>query len=380
MRFVQKSPAGAKKDGAEGLDPDGSGASGAVLRLLVDVATLRREQDRRPAVIRRILRANTSVRTAVLVCALAPLLGVQELKAQAELTVPEGLPAWAFNIPDKVQPSAVRVEGVVKAPGSAREYEATKIAGTANPPDWFPDEHPPAPRAVTGGAGIRFACGACHLMSGQGHPEAADIAGMPAAYLVQQMAYYKSGTRKDDARMGPIAKATSDEDVRQAAEYFAALKPAAWVKVIETATPPRTFIATAGRHRQLHPDGGTEPIGHRILEIPADPFLTEIRDPHSGFIAYVPPGSIAAGEALVKAGASGKTMPCASCHGAALQGMGEVPRLAGLQPLYVARQLFDLQHGSRAGDAAVLMKPVVANLSEDDIIAISSYLGSLPPQ
>jgi cytochrome c553 len=26
------------------------------------------------------------------------------------------------------------------------------------------------------------------------------------------------------------------------------------------------------------------------------------------------------------------------------------------------------------------MKPVVANLSEDDIIAISSYLGSLPPR
>jgi cytochrome c553 len=217
-------------------------------------------------------------------------------------------------------------------------------------------------------------------MSGQGHPEAADIAGMPAAYLVQQMAYYKSGARKDDARMGPIAKATSEEDVHQAAEYFAALKPAAWVKVIETATPPRTFIATAGRHRQLHPDGGTEPIGHRILEIPADPFRTEIRDPHSGFIAYVPPGSIAAGEALVKVGASGKTMPCGSCHGAALQGMGEVPRLAGLQPLYVARQLFDLQHGSRGGDATTPMKPVVANLSEDDIIAISSYLGSLPPQ
>jgi cytochrome c553 len=180
--------------------------------------------------------------------------------------------------------------------------------------------------------------------------------------------------------MGPIAKATSDEDIRQAAEYFAALKPAAWVKVIETATPPKTFIATAGRHRQLHPDGGTEPIGHRILEIPADPFRTEIRDPHSGFIAYVPPGSIAAGEALVKSGASGKTAQCAPCHGAALQGLGQAPRLAGLQPLYVARQLFDLQHGSRAGDTAALMKPVVANLSEDDIIAISAYLGSLPPQ
>jgi cytochrome c553 len=217
-------------------------------------------------------------------------------------------------------------------------------------------------------------------MSGQGHPEAADIAGQPAAYLIRQMAYYKDGTRKEDDRMGPIAKVTTEEDVRQAAEYFAALKPAVRVKVIETATPPKTFIATAGRHRQLHPEGGTEPIGHRILEIPEDPFRTEIRDPHSGFIAYVPPGSIARGEALVKGEASEKTVACARCHGETLKGKGEVPRLAGLQPLYVARQLFDMQYGSSAGKAAEPMKPVVAKLTEDDIIAISAYLGSLPPQ
>ena len=196
----------------------------------------------------------------------------------------------------------MRPEGIVRAPGSAKEYEWAKVAGNANPPDWFPEEHPPAPPSVAGGPGRRFACGSCHLMSGQGHPEAADLAGMPAEYLIRQMAYYKAGTRKDDARMGPIAKVTSDEDVRQAAEYFAALKPRVWVKVIETATPPKTFIATSGRHRVLHPDGGTEPIGRRILEIPEDPYRTEIRDPHSGFIAYVPPGSIAKGEALVKGG------------------------------------------------------------------------------
>jgi cytochrome c553 len=325
-----------------------------------------------------IRRTNMSVRIAVLVCALAPLLIARDLNAQEVLTVPEGLPDWAFNIPDKIQPSAVRPEGIVRVPGSTKEYDAAKIAGNANPPDWFPDEHPPAPRAVTGGPGIRFACGSCHLMSGQSHAEAADIAGMPAAYLIRQMAYYKAGTRKDDARMGPIAKATSDEDVRQAAEYFASLKPKTWVKIIETATPPKTFIATAGRHRVLHPDGGTEPIGRRILAIPEDPFRTEIRDPHSGFIAYVPPGSIARGEALVKGGA-GKMVQCAQCHGGALKGMGEVPRLAGQHPLHIARQLFDIRHGSSAGEAAAVMKPVVANLSEDDIIAISSYLGSLPP-
>src|SRR5690242_8461894 len=107
--------------------------------------------------------------------AFASLFLAQKLEAQAQLAVPAGLPDWAFNIPDKVQPTAVRAEGIVKVPGSQKEYEAAKIAGNGSPPDWFPDEHPAAPKAVTGGPGARFACGACHLMSGQGHPEAADI-------------------------------------------------------------------------------------------------------------------------------------------------------------------------------------------------------------
>jgi cytochrome c553 len=39
-----------------------------------------------------------------------------------------------------------------------------------------------------------------------------------------------------------------------------------------------------------------------------------------------------------------------------------------------------MRFGSSAGKAADVMKPVVAKLTDDDIIAISSYLGSLPPQ
>ena len=73
--------------------------------------------------IRRILRASTSVRIAVLVCALAPLLIVRELNAQAALTVPAGLPDWAFNIPDKIQPTAVRPEGIVQG---ARQREGVR--------------------------------------------------------------------------------------------------------------------------------------------------------------------------------------------------------------------------------------------------------------
>ena len=66
-------------------------------------------------------------------------------------------------------------------------------------------------------------------MSGQSHAEAADIAGMPAAYLIRQMQYYKDGSRKEEARMGPIAKVTSEEDVKAAAEYFSKQKPRTFV-------------------------------------------------------------------------------------------------------------------------------------------------------
>lgn len=180
--------------------------------------------------------------------------------------------------------------------------------------------------------------------------------------------------------MAAFAKAASDEDIRQAAEYFAAIKPMHLVKIVETSTPPKTYVSSAARHRLISPEGGTEPIGRRIVEIPEDPVRTTIRDPHSGFIAYVPPGSIAAGEALVKTGGGGKTIPCAICHGDDLHGLGEVPRIAGMQPVYIARQLISIQNGSSAGKAVELMKKPVANLSEDDIISISAYLGSLPPK
>jgi cytochrome c553 len=320
-------------------------------------------------------------RVVLLAALVALVAGPVAAQAQTPTAIPNGLPTWAYNIPDKVQPAATPLTGTIHVAGGAKDYDASQVRSTTNPPDWFPDEHPAAPQIVKGpNAPPGAVCGTCHLMSGQGHPESADIAGMPAEYIVRQMQYFKSGARKDNERMTPIAKNVSDEDVRQAAEYFAAVKPIPWVKVIETATPPKTYVSSDARHRVLDPTGGTEPIGHRIIETPVDPMQTSIRNPHSPFIAYVPPGSIAKGEALVKTGGSGKTIQCAICHGDDLHGLGEVPRLAGLQPVYIARQLICMQNGSSAGTAAALMKKVVANLTEDDIISISAYLGSLPPR
>jgi cytochrome c553 len=223
-----------------------------------------------------------------------------------------------------------------------------------------------------------LACGACHLMSGKGHPESADIAGLPAEYIIRQMADFKSGDRKDPARMNAIAKAVSDEDVRQAAAWFATLKPGGWVKVLEADTMPKSYVSTKGRMRLPHPAGGNEPLGNRIIELPDDANRATSRDPKSGFTAYVPKGSIAKGAALASSGI-GKTITCAICHGDGLKGLGDVPRLAGLHPIYIVRQLSSFQTGASAGNSAALMKKVVANLTEDDMIALAAYAASLAP-
>ncbi len=49
------------------------------------------------------------------------------------------------------------------------------------------------------------------------------------------------------------------------------------------------------------------------------------------------------------------------------------------EPGYIVRQLFDMKTGLRRGKRVELMKPVVANLSADDMLAIAAYLASRTP-
>jgi cytochrome c553 len=228
---------------------------------------------------------------------------------------------------------------------------------------------------VVKGEGNLMACGACHLMNGEGHPESATVSGFTVDYLVQQMNDFRSGARKDFAnRMDLIAKAMTDQEIRDVAQYFAAIKPLKFTTVREAATVPKTFVGQ-GRMRFVDPKGGTEPIGKRIITVPEDAERARRRDPNSGFIAYVPPGSIARGAALAKGGT--KTVNCTICHGDGLRGLGNVPRIAGLHPIYIARQLIYFKEGARNGVDAALMKKTTATLTDDDIIDLSAYVSSL---
>src|SRR5580658_8946589 len=319
-----------------------------------------------------------------LICVVVPMLSVFAAEAQAQQSGAKSL-AWAYPVPDPPPPTTADA-GPKSLPGSTKSYTQTQIDDQFKPPDWFPQEHGPLPRVVESGIQAQ-ACGSCHLMSGLGHPESASLAGLPVAYMIRQMEDFKNNLRKDPeaqspsqraARMNIIAAGLPDEEMRKAVEWFSTLKPAVWYKVVEATTVPKTWV-TGGRMRLPAPAGGTEPLGNRIITLPQDPARVELRDPHSGFIAYVPPGSLKKGEELVTKGGAGKTVTCAICHGDGLKGLGDVPRLAGVHPIYVVRQLYDIQVGANSSSAAAQMKKVVEKLSEDDMIAIAAYTASLAP-
>jgi cytochrome c553 len=293
-------------------------------------------------------------------------------------------PAWAYPwAPDF---KAVPDDGVPRrVPDSTASFTITQERNLFFVPDWHPEDHPPMPDVVAHGRTPEVrACGSCHRAEGTGGPENASLAGLPAAYIVQQMADYKSGARKFSGPqrspvllMTAIAKAATEEEAQAAATYFSSLKPKANIKVVETDTVPATQIARV--FYTVLKDGGAEPIGQRIIEFPVDPEQFEHRDTRSQFTAYVPTGSIAKGEALATTGGSGKTTPCGTCHGPDLRGVDAVPGIAGRSPSYLVRQIYDFQQHSRAGNGAALMAPVVEKLSHEDLISLAAYIASLKP-
>jgi cytochrome c553 len=300
----------------------------------------------------------------------------------------EVFPAWAYPVaaPTPTDSPAPRDDGHLRrVPDSTVALTGKDLAAhVAAVPDWHPSEHPAMPSIVSAGREPAvWACAYCHLPNGAGRPENASLAGLTPGYIRQQLADFKNGRRAgSEPRRAPqnfmveLAKAATDGEMAQAAGYFAVLKPECFVRVVESATVPSTYVA--GAMLAKVPGGGVEPMGDRIIEFPEDLDRADNRDSRTPYLAYVPIGSIERGAALTAAGQAAKTPQCAVCHGPGLRGLGDVPRLAGRSPSYLMRQLYDFKSGARTG-ATGLMKPVVANLSQDDMIAIAAYVASIQP-
>jgi cytochrome c553 len=299
------------------------------------------------------------------------------------------VPYWAYGVLPPGTPAATNGGGgggardvsLKRVPGSTQAFTLAQIRDFFNVADWFPNDHPVPPDVILHGRAPHVrGCGLCHMPNGKGRPENAPVAGLPYAYIVQQLQDFRNDLRTsaeprktNTALMIEAAKDLTDDEAKAAATYFSSMSWTPWIRVVETDTVAQTRIS--GNVFFALPGAGTEPIGARIIEMPEDAERFELRDPHSGFIAYVPRGSVQKGAALV-AGGGGKTFVCGICHGSDLAGIGPVPGLAGRSPSYLMRQLYDIQQGARKGVWSPLMKQVVANLSHDDMLAISAYLAS----
>ncbi len=305
--------------------------------------------------------------------------------AAAENSAKISIPDWPYP-KGAHEPSKPDDGKLFHIPGSTKSYTDTQINGSTSTVDWFPELHPPPPAPVIEGKqGGYKACGQCHLIDGRGKPDTADLQGLPVTYFLQQLADMKEGKRRSLVPratvndMIPVAKALDDADAKAAAEYFHSLPVARNIRVVETDSVPVT-LPGAHNVQLIEASGAKEPIGLRIIEVPEDVNRTMLRDATSGFIAYVPTGSVERGGLLAKTGDAGRTLPCATCHGEGLKGNGDMfPPLAGRSAAATARQLYDFKSGTRDGRNAIAMKPVVARLTDQDIVDLTAYIASLQP-
>jgi cytochrome c553 len=268
--------------------------------------------------------------------------------------------------------------------GSSASYSLVDVRDGHNVIDWFPGDHPAmTPIMKNGPASLgetARGCASCHLPNGKGRPENAPPAGQPFGYTMQTLRDFRDGKRvSSDPRkpntptMTALAKAMTEEEMRLSAEYFAAMPWTPWIRVIEADRIPEMHLEEGNMYITVG-KSPTEPLAGRIVETPEDANqANNLRNPRSGWVAYVPVGSLAKGEKLVDTGR------CVTCHGTDLMGSGEFPGIAGRSPSYMMRQLWDMKQGKRNGLYTVLMKPVVADLTADDMTAIVAYLASIKP-
>jgi len=305
--------------------------------------------------------------------------------SNATLAAQDGPPEWAYTLnPTPPKPPADDGQKL-HVPGGEVELTRTQLLDRFTAVDWRPGSHPPIPDpAAHGRKPDVWACGYCHYPNGQGRPENAALAGLPAKYIAEQVAAIRDGSRASaqPAMLAPplmkkAVAAVTDADVMAAAAYFSSLTYKPWIRVVETDTAPKTEV-TGVSYISPTADGATEPLGERIVEVSENPARSALRDDEIGFVAYVPVGSVKAGQAIATQ-AVGDRQPCATCHGEGLRG-GEIgPPIAGRSPGYLMRQLYDIQHGARHGDALAPMVAEVAGLSQPDMLRLVAYVASLAP-
>ena len=170
---------------------------------------------------------------------------------------------------------------------------------------------------------VNQVCAGCHAVDGNSTAAAnPKLAGLNAEYINKQLTNFKSGDRKN-AVMGGIVASLSPQDMLNLAAYFSAQQP-------KPGTSKDQELALLGQK-------------------------------------------------IFRGGVQGAGVPaCASCHGP--QGKGipvQFPRLAGQHSDYIYTQLNNFRLGTRANDAAKMMRSIAAKMTDADMKAVASYIQGL---
>jgi cytochrome c553 len=321
----------------------------------------------------------TTAKRGAVLAALAVFFITPAATAQA----PAGAVDWAYPALVKrgveTPPTTVH-----RLPGSSRRFSEAEVHDMFHAVDWYDEGGAASPQILGHGrAPAVMACGFCHLPTGQGRPENAALAGLPARYIEEQVAAMRAGLRKGarptyapTSLMHGIAANVTPAEIKTAADWFGSRRYVGRTRVVETSLAPKAI--PEGAVYRFDRSAPRERLGARILEGPEDFDRFELRDDRVGYIAYAPPGSIGRGAHLATTGDGGRTQPCASCHGAGLKGdIG--PPLAGRSPTGLFRQLDSFKIGGRRSPQAAPMRAVVARLATADMIDLAAYVGSLKP-
>lgn len=168
-------------------------------------------------------------------------------------------------------------------------------------------------------------CAACHGQDGNSvNPVWPSIAGQHSTYTVAQLQAFKSGIRSEPLMLGQVMT-LNDEDMRNLAVYYEQM-PAAAKSVAD-------------------------------------------------------PASVDRGERLYRGGdRESSSSACIACHGPTGRGnpAASVPSVRGQYAVYSAAQLRAYASGTRKSDGPTReMRDIAARLSEEDILAVSSYMQGL---
>ncbi len=337
--------------------------------------------------VKRVSRASWWAVLIPVVCSNAPasvLAGDIEPSHKTQVDCP--IPSWLYPSPSPSHPiNEPRPEERVRLAGSSQALTRAQLSNLYSAPDWHPDSHAPLPDIVAHGRRPSiYACGYCHTPTGQGRPENAQLAGLPAAYISDQLTKFASGARAGawcgaytpTDFMIQSAKNLTATDIASASEYFARQVARSRVHVVETDRVPRSRVI--GLVYAVVQGAGEEPLGMRLMEFSSDSQRHELRDDRMRYIAYAPRGSVARGRRIASQGIQGAGNACEACHGPLLRGVGSVPALAGRSPTYLLRALFAFRTGKRSGGTANLMQLIAAELDTASMIDVVAYAASLP--